>query len=136
MFTTNTFSIRTNRGMGEYDPPGTYRDLGGGGGARRRAAGGGCSGDGRVAAVEKRKRAPSSVSVFRAPQQGRSARALSYCLSVVVTGSLLRFVRGNGGFSRPHPTSLSAVALALQSFALQREEKGRQKTRSGKLSFL
>ena len=42
------------------------------GGARRRAAGGGCSGDGRVAAVEKRKRAPSSVSVFRAPQQGRS----------------------------------------------------------------
>ena len=31
MFTTNKFSIRTYRGMGEFDPPGTYRDMGGSG---------------------------------------------------------------------------------------------------------
>ena len=34
MFTTNTFSIRADRGMGEFDPPGTYRDRGVEGGAR------------------------------------------------------------------------------------------------------
>mgnify|MGYP007084606850 CR=1 FL=1 len=34
MFTTDPFSIRTYRGMGEYDPPGTYRDRGVEGGAR------------------------------------------------------------------------------------------------------
>ena len=28
MFTTNTFSIRTYRGMGELDPPGIYRERG------------------------------------------------------------------------------------------------------------
>ena len=28
MLTTNPFSIRTYRGMGELDPPGTYRDWG------------------------------------------------------------------------------------------------------------
>ena len=39
----------------------------------------------------------------------------------------LRQVRAERAGSSPPPTSLSAVALALQSFALQREEKGRQK---------
>ena len=34
MFTTDPFSIRTNRGMGEFDPPGTYRERGVEGGAR------------------------------------------------------------------------------------------------------
>ena len=34
MFTTAPFSIRTYRGMGEFDPPGTYRDRGVEGGAR------------------------------------------------------------------------------------------------------
>ena len=34
MFTTNPFSIRADRGMGEFDPPGTYRDRGVEGGAR------------------------------------------------------------------------------------------------------
>ena len=34
MFTTNKFSIRTNRGMGELDSPGTYRERGVEGGAR------------------------------------------------------------------------------------------------------
>ena len=34
MFTTDTFSIRAERGMGEFDPPGTYRDRGVEGGAR------------------------------------------------------------------------------------------------------
>ena len=28
MFTTDTFSIRADRGMGEFDPPGTYREWG------------------------------------------------------------------------------------------------------------
>ena len=83
MFTTDPFSIREGRGMGEFDPPGTYRDRGVEGGAR-------------------------------------SARE-------DVVGALLRLVRAGKAGSSPHPTSLSAVALALQSFALQREEKGRQK---------
>ena len=39
MFTTDPFSIRTNRGMGEFDSPGTYRDLGGGGGSEIRPRG-------------------------------------------------------------------------------------------------
>ena len=34
MLTTAPFSIRTYRGMGEFDPPGTYRDRGVEGGAR------------------------------------------------------------------------------------------------------
>ena len=34
MFTTNKFSIRADRGMGELDPPGTYRERGVEGGAR------------------------------------------------------------------------------------------------------
>ena len=34
MFTTNKFSIRTERGMGEFDPPGTFRDRGVEGGSR------------------------------------------------------------------------------------------------------
>ena len=34
MFTTNTFSIRAERGMGEFDSPGTYRERGVEGGAR------------------------------------------------------------------------------------------------------
>ena len=34
MFTTDPFSIRAERGMGEYDPPGTYRERGVEGGAR------------------------------------------------------------------------------------------------------
>ena len=83
MLTTAPFSIRTYRGMGEFDPPGTYRDRGVGGGART-----------------------AREDVFGAePRQVRAERA----------------------GSSPPPTSLSAVALALQSFALQREEKGRQK---------
>ena len=42
-------------------------------------------------------------------------------------GTESRLVRAEKAGSSPPPTSLSAVALALQSFALQREEKGRQK---------
>jgi hypothetical protein len=34
MLTTNPFSIRAKRGMGELDPHGTYRDRGVEGGAR------------------------------------------------------------------------------------------------------
>ena len=34
MFTTDPFSIRTYRGMGEFDPPGTYREWGVEGGAK------------------------------------------------------------------------------------------------------
>ena len=34
MFTTDTFSIRAKRGMGEFDPPGTNRERGVEGGAR------------------------------------------------------------------------------------------------------
>ena len=34
MLTTNPFSIRADRGMGEFDPPGTYRERGVEGGAR------------------------------------------------------------------------------------------------------
>ena len=34
MLTTDLFSIRAERGMGEFDPPGTYRDRGVEGGAR------------------------------------------------------------------------------------------------------
>ena len=51
MFTTNKFSIRTNRGMGELDSPGTYRDRGWRGerADRRR---GRVKGGERVAAVE------------------------------------------------------------------------------------
>ena len=34
MFTTDPFSILAERGMGEFDPPGTYRGRGVEGGAR------------------------------------------------------------------------------------------------------
>ena len=39
MFTTNNFSIRADRGMGEFDPPGTYRDRGVEGGSESRPRG-------------------------------------------------------------------------------------------------
>ena len=69
MFTTNPFSILAKRGMGEYDSPGTYRDMGG---------------------------------------SGRGEKTVSED----VVGALLRFVRGNEGFSRPLACfSFSAVFL-------------------------
>ena len=92
MFTTDPFSIRTYRGMGELDPPGTNRDRGVEGGARTAREG--------------------------------------------AVGTESRLVRAEKAGSSPPPTSLSAVALALQSFALQREEKGRQISRSGKHAIL
>ena len=46
-----------------------------------------------------------------------------------VVGALLRFVRADKAGSVPHPTSLSALPLLFI------EEKGRQKTRSGKQAF-
>ena len=39
MFTTNTFSIRAERGMGEFDPPGTFRERGVEGGSESRPRG-------------------------------------------------------------------------------------------------
>ena len=86
MFTTDTFSILAKRGMGEFDPPGTYRERGWRG-----------------------EREP--------PARGPSGRS---------PGSSERKERAR----RPHPTSLSAVALALH-----RRERA-TKTRSGKQTFL
>ena len=92
MFTTAPFSIRTVRGMGEFDPPGTYRERGVEGGARSAREG--------------------------------------------AVGTVSRLVRADKAGSSPPSDFSFRVALALQSFALQREEKGRQKTRSGKLIIL
>ena len=61
------------------------------------------------------------------------SRTILYVESTVGTESWQ--VRADKAGSSPPPTSLSAVALALQSFALQREEKERQKSRSGKQAF-
>ena len=87
MLTTNPFSIRTVRGMGEFDSPGTYRDLGGWRGERDPPA-----------------REPS----------GRSP------------GSTERVKRAR----RPHPTSLSAVALALH-----RRERATKNSKRGTRAF-
>ena len=79
--------------MGELDPPGTNRDLGG-------------SGRGEKTVPED------------------------------VVGALLRFVRGNGGFSRPHPTSLSALPLHFNPLLCKGKRKGDKKLEAGNKGFL
>ena len=87
MFTTDPFSIRAERGMGELDPPGTYRDMGGGGGSEIRPRGG------------RRDCVPARPS-------------------------------GESGLVAPIRLLFPPLPLLFI------EEKGRQKTRSGKQTFL
>ena len=95
MFTTNPFSIRTNRGMGEFDPPGTYRERGVEGGAR----------SAREGATHKLWKNGAYRRFSGKQKLPERYDEKSACLR----GSSERIKRAR----RPHPTSLSAVVLAL-----------------------
>ena len=70
MFTTDPFSIRAERGMGEFDLPGTFRERGVEGEPVAAPPGAGEAATGEWPRSKFCERIASKE--FRAPQQGRS----------------------------------------------------------------